>query len=71
MVRLAFGKYGGKGVTYTESLEHLVIHLKKNYKLKEWQSWRERELWTLEVADVLDANIDALKRLHTRYFSPT
>jgi hypothetical protein len=37
--------------------------MKKNFKLKEWQNWRERELWTLDVADVFDANLMGLKKL--------
>lgn len=59
IVRLAYGKYGGaKGSakTFLASLETMIGQMKKTFKLKEWQSWRERELWTLDVADVLETN---------------
>ena len=37
--------------------------------LWQWQGWREEVLWTLEVNDVLSANLQSIKLLFNRYIS--
>ena len=34
--------------------------------LKPWQEWRENEFWTLEVDDLIKANLDKLKLLYKK-----
>ena len=36
-----------------------------------WQSFRDEELWTIEVNDVMEANLDGLNKLLNFYFTPT
>jgi len=36
-----------------------------------WQSWRDQYLWTLEINDLLQANLDSLKLVHNYYITPT
>ena len=35
-------------------------HFKPNYREPKWQAFRDRELWTLEVNDVLFINLHSL-----------
>lgn len=49
--------------------EHIKPHVSTG--VSSWQSWREQELWTLEVNDVLHANLDSLRHVMEFYISPT
>jgi hypothetical protein len=71
--RLAKAKFldTGKVKTWTEAFEKLFEEfIKPNVlpKLEPWQQFRDNHLWTLEVNDVLQANLDLIKRLHEHYF---
>lgn len=36
----------------------------------EWQAFREKELWTLEINDIFEANLELLKKLYKMYLAP-
>ena len=38
-----------------------------NEKGEQWADFREEKLWKLDVNDVLENNLEALKVLHKRY----
>ena len=70
LVRLAGVKYKEPGIvsTYSESLERLIYEtLIPNFDVYNWQGWRQKVLWTLEVNDILYANLDYLQKLYKRY----
>ena len=46
-------------------------YIKANVTPLAWQSFRDEELWTIEVNDVLETNLDGLNKLHNFYFTPT
>jgi hypothetical protein len=63
LLRIGDFKYRQKGVcnTYSEALEKMVKeHVFANYKPAPWQEFRDRELYTVEVNDVLEANLKGL-----------
>jgi hypothetical protein len=35
-----------------------------------WQSFRDKELWSLDVSDLLEANLSHLKKIFESFFSP-
>lgn len=66
IVRMAAAKYKdpGKCETYNQAVKMLVEdNLMVYYNTSKWNEWREKYLWTLEVNDVLHANLDALKKI--------
>ena len=74
IVRLAAFKYVATGAlkTYHEAVQ-LVLDsfIKPNFKPSSWQQFRDDELWTLEVNDVFETNLDGIMRLHQCYMTPT
>ena len=52
--------------TFTESWNMLFNHHIKPHTtlLPEWQKFRNRLLWTLDVNDVLEVNLDEIKKVH-------
>ena len=74
IVRLAAFKYVATGAlkTYHEAVQ-LVLDgfIKPNFKPMPWQQFRDDELWTLEVNDVFETNLDGIMRLHQCYMTPT
>ncbi len=63
LLRIGDFKYKQKGVcsSYSEALEKVVKdHVFANYKPMPWQEFRDRELYTVEVNDVLEANLKGL-----------
>jgi len=63
LLRIGDFKYRQKGVcnTYSEALEKIVKeNVFANYKPAPWQEFRDRELYTVEVNDVLEANLKGL-----------
>ena len=66
LVRIAIEKYKktGECKTACEAFESLLqqnIHIISQHK--EWQYFRKTYIWTLEVNDVLDYNLDLIKRV--------
>jgi len=73
LVRIAATKFKDSGIcsTYAESLKALIKQcILPNFKGYEWQGWRSKELWTMEINDILYANLDSLKRVYGHYFTP-
>ena len=42
-----------------------------NFHPEPWQEWRDKELWTMDVNDIFESNLDNLKRIYDRYRTPT
>ena len=74
IVRLAAFKYIASGTvkTYLEAVQ-LVLdrYIKPNFKPMSWQLFRDEELWTLEVNDVFETNLEGIMKLHNNYYTPT
>lgn len=45
--------------------------VKVNFMPLDWQGFRDAELWTIEVNDVLEANIEGIQKMHKYYFTGT
>ena len=70
LVRLAQLKYKDTGLakTFSEGLEMLIQeNLIKNANPDPWNQFRQEDLWTLEVVDVFDANLENLKKVYQNY----
>lgn len=66
MVRLANSKFRETGITktYAEGLQKLLEeNIYPNSKPHDWQEFRDKELWTIEVNDLLDANLEGLRKV--------
>ena len=60
----------GKSDTYTEAVRMIIEDdLQVFFNINKWQEWRETQLWTLEVNDVFEANLDGLKKIFKSYFT--
>ena len=46
-------------------------YIKPNFVPIPWQQFRDEELWTIEVNDVFETNLDGVQKLHQSYFTPT
>ena len=57
--------------TYEEATKKLIEEfVLPNFKPVEgWQDWRDKELWTLDINDLLKANLDKLKRIHQSFLT--
>ena len=63
LVRIAGAKFKDTGIlkTYSESLERLLDdHFIPYIEDKEWQEFRDDELWCLECSDILECNLEGL-----------
>lgn len=72
IVRMAAAKYKdpGKCETYAQAVKMFVEeNLMVFFNISRWQEWRERELWTLDVNDILNANLEALKKIYNSFFT--
>ena len=70
LVRISNAKYREPGVvkTYSEALEMLITEkIIPNYTVDPWQGFRNKELWTIEVNDLLEANLESLKKVFGTY----
>jgi hypothetical protein len=70
LVRLTKCKFVETGIfdDYVEALEHFFTEVLPRYEpqMKPWHEFRLDELWALEVNDLLSANLDALRKLHSK-----
>ena len=62
IVRLAGEKYKNPGVcgTFAESLSKLLNECIYTYTPDPWQEFRDEQLWTLEVTDVFEFNMEGI-----------
>ena len=76
LVRVAESKY--KDTMNKNSAEYYAALFEKLMKevilehapYEPMQNWRENELWTLEVNDVMKVNLDGIHQLYKRYLNP-
>ena len=69
LLRLVGARFKDPAITatYSEGLEKLMPMLVQKH---DWQEFREQKLWTLEVNDVLEANLEGLKKVYKSFFEP-
>lgn len=70
LVRLSAFKFINSGIcsTFYESVKKVIEdYMKPNFHPMPWQKFRDEELWTLEVNDVFETNLDGVQRLHKAY----
>lgn len=73
LVRVAHVKYKETGIcsTYADALQMLLKENIFKYANPEpWQEFRDEELWTLDVNDIFEANIEGLKKVYSVYWEP-
>lgn len=73
LLRMANFKFKEQGIceTYSEALEKLLKeNVFPNYKIHPWQEFRDNELWTVDVNDVFEANLDGLRKVYSHFFDP-
>ena len=73
LLRVASAKFKETGIvnTYHEALEKLLKeHIIPYAKPERWQAFRDEELWTLDVNDVFEANLEGLKKVYSFYWEP-
>ena len=73
IVRMAACKYkdSGRWKTYALAVKTLIEDdLMTQFSIDKWEHWREKELWTLEINDILYANSEALKKIHKSFLLP-
>ena len=74
LVRLANIKYLEPKLvkSYAEATEKLITEcLLPNFHPEPWQEWRDKELWTIDVNDLFESNLENLKRIYDKYRTPT
>ena len=74
LVRLANIKYLESKIvkTYAEATEKLMVECILPYFTPEpWQEFRDKELWTIDVNDMLEANLENLNKIYEHYRTPT
>ena len=72
IVRLAKEMFKDKGICSTvhESIQKILTENIFKYGDKlEWQEFRDKKLWSLEVNDVFVANLDMLRDVHKSYYN--
>ena len=63
LVRISDLKYrqAGKTLTFSSGLQALITeHVLPYAKVFPWQSFRQEQLWTIDVNDLLEANLKSL-----------
>ena len=73
LARIAQGKFKDSGIVKTlpEAIEKLLDeHVLKMGEKGEWQEFRDKQLWTCEVNDVFESNLDLLKKIYQSYLKP-
>ncbi|CDW83993.1 UNKNOWN [Stylonychia lemnae] len=69
-VRIAGAKYKDTGTTktFSESLKMLLEnHILPLCQTLNWQEFREKDLWTLDINDTFEANLEPLKKLFGQF----
>lgn len=71
LVRIANNKYreSGQVQTYSQALEKLITEKLLVYETVPWQGFRDKELWVIDVHDILDANLENLNKIYKTYFT--
>ena len=68
LIRIADQKYKGRTETVSAALKLLVDEcIFPHSQHGKWQQWREEFLWTIDVNDVLEANIDNLFKIYNSW----
>ncbi|CDW89852.1 UNKNOWN [Stylonychia lemnae] len=73
LVRLANAKYKEPGIvaTHSEAFRKILEeHILPNAFVHPWQEFRDKQIWTIEVSDTLEVNLDGLKKVYAKYFDP-
>ena len=73
IARIAQGKFKDSGIvkTFPQAIEKLLYeHILKMGDKDHWQEFRDRQLWTVETNDVLEANLELLKKIYNKYLKP-
>jgi hypothetical protein len=73
-LRLAQTKFKDNKVyeTFAESLEVLIKEfILPHHPVEAWQSWRDNELWCMDVNDVFEINIPSLEIIYKSFLSVT
>ena len=74
IVRLSNIKYIEPKIikTYPEAVEKLLTEcIIPNFTAEPWQEFRDKELWTIDVNDLLEANLENLTKIYRHYLTPT
>ena len=74
LVRLANTKYLETKIvkTYAEATEKLITECVLPFFTPEpWQEFRDKELWSIDVNDMFEANLENLKKIYNHYKTPT
>lgn len=74
LARLANIKYleSKRVKTFAEATEKLLVEcVLPGFTPEPWQEFRIKELWTIDVNDLLEANLDNLKKIYAHYLTPT
>lgn len=54
-----------------ESLEKLLNeHIYPYAKPDPWQEFRDQDLWCMEVNDILEANLEGIRKVYQFYWEP-
>ena len=70
LIRIAKAKYLEVNITKSlhEALEMLVCeHIAKEWTTCRWHDLRVSRIWTVEVNDLLDANLEGLKKVYSMF----
>ena len=55
---------------FDEATAHLIEdYIMPNYTPEPWQEFREKELWTIDVNDILEANQEHLRKIYNSFLS--
>ena len=58
--------------TFIDAIQIVINdYIKPNVEPLPWQSFRDEELWTIEVNDVFDCNLDGISKIQSYYSTPT
>jgi hypothetical protein len=66
LIRISYEKYGRFGTfkTYASAFKQLLDkNVIPHSTHREWQEWREKVLWTVEVNDLYLANLENLRKI--------
>lgn len=72
LVRIAKEKYmtGPNPPTFSQATAKLIEEKVLKCECEPWQSFRDTQLWTIDVNDILEANLKNLEKIYQHYFTP-